>query len=826
MLSDTLLDRLERPCRYLGTETNVIKKEWRDTPVRMALAFPDLYEIGMSHVGMSILYSILNELPYALVERVYAPAADFERLLREQAVELASLESNQPLKRFDIVGFSLQYELSYTNVLNMLDLAGIPALAAERGENDPLVIGGGPCSFNPEPVADFFDAILVGDGEFSATHILEAVREWKAAKGSKQELLKRLASIRGVYAPSFFRPRYDSHGLLEVMEPLLPGYEFVEKAIAPDLNDIPIPDKPLVPFMKIVHDRLNLEVARGCVRGCRFCQAGMIYRPVRERTPGELLEKARSVLASTGHNDLSLLSLSTGDYSCLEFLITALMEEWSAQKVSVSLPSLRAGALTSEIMRQIKRVRKTGFTIAPEAGTDRLRRVINKGITEQEILDTAQKAFGLGWNLLKLYFMVGLPTETMEDVEEIAVLAQKALRMSPKKKNVNVSVAQFVPKAHTPFQWSAQESLEQGVEKIDLLKKRLRRPGMNVKWNKPAMSAIEGILARGDRRASGLLMAAHRLGCKFDAWSDSFRYQVWKQAIEETGSRLAEQPLKPWPLDRILPWDHIRSGVKKEFLREEYEKALEGLSTVECRKVCNDCGVCDHKTVRNVLITDEQAPRRIVREEEPATEVRYRYLIRFSKTGPAKYLGHLEMVSVFHRALRRAGLPLRFSEGFHPMPKVSFPEALSVGIESLDEIMQIELARSVSPGDIIKPLNDALPDGLRVSDVSLTERRIAQPVAVRYSVSGAMELLEKDKEDAFRKAPSFVITVERKKGLASIDIKPLVPVFDASGSTLELEIVRKNGVHVKPWDVVRHVFDLTADDKERFSFVKLKADYE
>ena len=712
MLSDILLDRLERPCRYLGNETNVIKKDWEATPVRMALAFPDLYEIGMSHLGMSILYTMLNKLPYALVERVYAPAADFEQLLRERGVELASLESNQPLKRFDILGFSLQYELSFTNVLNMLELAGVPALAAERDEDHPLVIGGGPCSFNPEPVAGFFDAILVGDGEFGVAQILEAVREWKEAKGSKQELLKRLASIRGVYVPSFFTPRYDSSGMLEIMEPMLPGYEFVEKAIVPDLNDIPIPDNPLIPFMKIVHDRLNLEVARGCGRGCRFCQAGMIYRPVRERTPGELLEKARSVLEATGHNDLSLLSLSTGDYSCLEFLITALMEEWSAQKVSVSLPSLRAGALTSEIMRQIKRVRKTGFTIAPEAGTDRLRKFINKGITEQEILDTAQKAFGLGWNLLKLYFMVGLPSETMEDVEEIAVLAQKALRMSPKKKNVNVSVAQFVPKAHTPFQWSAQETLEQGVEKIDLLKRTLRRPGMNVKWNKPAMSAIEGVLARGDRRASGLLMAAHRLGCKFDAWSDSFRYNVWKQAIEETGSWLAERPLKPWSFDRTLPWDHIHSGVKKEFLRAEYEKALEGLPTADCRKVCNDCGVCDHKNVRNVLSKDEPVAGKIVREEEPRTDVRYRYLIRFSKTGPAKYLGHLEMVSVFHRALRRAGLPLRFSEGFHPMPKVSFPEALPVGIESLDEMMQIELAQPVSSVEIMDVAERHTPPGI------------------------------------------------------------------------------------------------------------------
>ena len=824
MLSTDILKQIERPSRYLGNEVNAVAKDWNTASVRVALAFPDMYEIGMSHLGLSFLYSILNNNDYFLAERVFAPASDLEHLLVERKQPLTSLESDKPLEAFDIIGFSLQYELSYTNVINMLKLGNIPLCASQRDHNRPLVIGGGPCAFNPEPLAEFFDAFLVGDGEEAVIRIAETVKSWKESGGSKRELLSELITIRGIYVPSFFTVRYGRDDRIEAIEPDLPGYEHVDKSIVSDLNEIPPLLNPVVPFTKIVHDRLRYEISRGCTRGCRFCQAGMIYRPVRERTPETILESIKILLKNTGYLDASLLSLSTGDYSCLEFLMCTLMDELSPFNISISLPSLRAGSLSKEVMSQIKRVRKTGFTLAPEAGTDRLRSVINKGITEDEILGTAEKAYRLGWNLLKLYFMIGLPTETSEDVQAIVELSRKALKIGGRNKNVNVSFAQFIPKPHTPFQWHAQESLEDGVHKTEMLKQALRGPGLNPKWNKPAMSRIEGVLARGDRRTARLLLSAYDLGCRFDSWGDHFTYRLWRQAIDNSDPRLAEIALGSRGEREVLPWSHLRCGVSEDYLRREYTKAIHLLPTKDCRDTCHNCGVCDHKNVRMILRDPRKYEYVSPHSPENLQQESFFYRLHFSKTGSARYLGHLEMSYCFQRALKRANLPVCFSLGFHPMPKVSFADALPVGMESLDEVMTIELYEDMDPVQAAESLNRHLPRGLTVTSSHGIKKKGVKIESVRFMVSGNA-FFNPEYAREFEESSSFEITIIGKKKNRLVDLKSLVSVLCHSDNSVEFTIDRGNGIYLKPWDVVQNVFRFDDADKERLSFVKAQAIY-
>jgi radical SAM family uncharacterized protein/radical SAM-linked protein len=825
MLHPDLIDYVQRPSQYLGNEINAVVKDWSSVSLRVVLAFPDLYEVGMCHEGLSILYRLLNQHPRILAERVFAPALDLEAMLRERRIPLSSLESNTPLNKFDVVGFSLQYELGYTNVINMLSLSGIPLFASERSETFPLVIAGGPCAFNPEPVADFFDAILLGEGEESLMRMAEVIMAFKEGGGSKKELLKALTRVRGVYIPSFFRIHYGKDRRIEAIEPLLPGYEQVDKAVVADLNQLSIPPESVVPFTRIIHDRLNLEIARGCTRGCRFCQAGMIYRPVRERDPELLLQTAGKALLATGYQDLSLLSLSAGDYSCLEYLITALMDEWSRRHVSISLPSMRVGTLSQETMRQIRRVRKTGFTLAPEAGTERLRLVINKGISEQELLDTAERAFDLGWNLIKLYFMIGLPTETSEDVEAIPRLARKVLAKGKGKKTVNVSFAQFVPKAGTPFQWCAQESLEEGLRKMAVLRRLLKGPGLHAKWNSCHMSQVEGLLSRGDRRMAALLSAAHHQGCRFDAWSDHFSFESWQKALHSTGPWLAALSLGPRGEEEILPWDHLHSGVKKEYLLQEYERALKEIFTPDCRKICHDCGVCNHDKIGNLIQRKAPKPKTPKPERTGESEERFRYLIRFSKTGPARFLGHLEMTNLFERALRRAGLPVAFSQGFHPLPQMSFMEALPLGLESLEEIMELELRQKLPPEDIREMLNGQLPTGFSISSVEEAQPRAPKPEGVEFMVSGKMEQLDPRRAEDFRSAERFPVILKRKEALREVDLKPLVGNLVECDGRVSFVIRRSGDVHVKPWEALRLIYALKEEERGSFYFVKVRHIY-
>ena len=510
---DDILPFVEKPSRYLGSEINIVRKDPGRVKLRFVLAFPDLYEIGTSHFGMQILYHILNADPDIAAERVFAPGMDMETILRNTGRPLFSLESRESISRFDIIGFSLLYELNYTNILTILDLAHIPFLASERSPAHPLIIAGGPCTCNPEPVAEFFDAIVVGEGEDVILEMTAAWLRWKEdARSEKESLLKRWSQIEGVYIPSFFKFRIDDRGI-QTVTPRYSNYTKIRRAIVPDLDKISFPEKPIIPFGNPVHDRLRLEVSRGCTRGCRFCQAGMIYRPVRERSPEHLLSLSANSIAATGYEDISLLSLSTGDYGCIIPLMERLMARFASEHVAVSLPSLRAGTLTPELMKLIKKVRKTGFTIAPEAGSQRLRDVINKNISEKEIVDTVKDAFNLGWQVIKLYFMIGLPTETDEDLEALVGLVKKLRKIKDpngRRGKINVSVATFIPKSHTPFQWAGQISLAESQSKINWLHHQLRLPGIQFKWQNPEVSRLEGLWARGDRRLSRLLIAPIR----------------------------------------------------------------------------------------------------------------------------------------------------------------------------------------------------------------------------------------------------------------------------------------------------------------------------
>ncbi len=798
-----ILPSVKRPSRYLGTEINARHREWDQAEVRVAMIFPDLYEIGMSHLGLQILYGVLNNIDWSLADRAYCPDLDMEALMRARGIPAWGLESRRPLGQFDILAVTLPYELCYVNILTILDLAGIPLLASDRmDEKWPLVLGGGSCSLNPEPVADFFDAVLAGDGEEAVVEIAQCVRKWKQAQSaSKLELLEALAKIEGVYVPSFYRPVPGTSGFT-VVEPDNAHAGMVRRRILSELHAFPVSDRPLVPFMQIVHDRLGVEITRGCTRGCRFCQAGIIYRPVRERPVEQILDMAVNGIKATGWDELSLLSLSTGDYSCLFPLIHELMKKQREQHVSISLPSLRVGTLTSEIMEEIKSVRKTGFTLAPEAGSERLRRVINKGITEEDLLETAAMAYEHGWSHMKLYFMTGLPTETMDDVKAIAELARKvraqgrpSMGRQGKKRQVTVSAGTFVPKPHTPFQWEKQIDINESRQRINLIRDELRTKAFNVKWHDPRQSFLEGVFSRGDRRLSKVILQAWRKGARLDAWTDSMRPDLYEEAGREQGIDLAAY-LEARPVDSRLPWDHIASGVDPDYIRKEREKAWKEAYTPDCRKgKCQVCGVCDFKSIRPVVFgrkkedavsTDAVSTgkgRKTVlsrheAEGKAGTGARHFCRICYSKTGPARFLGHLEMVHAFHRAARRAGVPMAYSSGFHPMPRVAFGQPLSLGMESLMEEAVMEITSPVPAQEIKDLLNSEMPQGLSILQVTLSGKKIKiqEPELSRYLIwlSGIKSQELHDAVQRLEKAETLPVERERKGKKLIIDARKQV----------------------------------------------------
>ena len=598
ILFEELLDKVEKPGRYTGKEFNEIVKEEDKSKVKIALVFPDLYEIGMSSLGFKILYEIINKRDDALAERVFSPAIDMEKLLREQQIPIFSLETYRSLNSFDIVGFTIQHELCYSNILNLLELGHIPLRSEERKEDDPLIIAGGPGAFNPEPLSCFIDLFVIGEGEEIIGEMIEVYKRWKDKKQSRAKLLEELAYIKGIYVPSHFEVNYFKDGKIKSVTPKKETYHSViKKRFISNFDQVAYPLFPIVPNIDVVHDRITLEIFRGCTRGCRFCQAGMIYRPVREKKVDTLIELAEKILAHTGYEKISLSSLSSSDYSEIEKLITRVVDRFEEKGVGVSLPSLRIDSFSVALAQQVQRVRKTGLTLAPEVGTQRLRDVINKNVQEDDLYSSISAAFERGWRKIKLYFMVGLPTETEEDIEGIVRLVSKVDRMGKeitgRKVNINISVSAFVPKSHTPFQWEAQEERESLSEKIRYLKNKLN--WRNVAFSYPDINRIylEAVFARGDRRLGEVLEKAHSLGCKFDAWREHFNFEAWQRAFSESELNMKFYVNRVRQEDEILPWDHISCGVKKEYLLKEKEKALRAETTPDCRFVdCMSCGVC------------------------------------------------------------------------------------------------------------------------------------------------------------------------------------------------------------------------------------------
>jgi len=829
-LDSDWISKIQRPSRYIGEELHSIRKDLLGTEVSMVMAFPDVYEVGMSHVGLKILYHILNREPWLAAERVFCPWIDLEDKLRQTGEKLISLESGRPLKDFDIVGFSLQHELCFTNVLTMLELGGIPLFRSQRRRSDPLVIAGGPTCFNPEPVADFFDLFLVGDGEEAALEICRVIRENKHLKeNDRGHLLRILSSIQGVYVPGFFDVDYDDEGRVTAIQPLVDGYSSVRKAVVPDLDLFPFPASQVIPFTQLVHDRLSIEIARGCTRGCRFCQAGMIYRPVRERSMESILKSAAKAIERSGYDEISLLSLSAGDYSCIEPLLKTLMDNYARKKVALSLPSLRVDTVSPFFMDQIKRVRKTGFTLAVEAGSDRLRRIINKGLTRGEIISMAGKIYGAGWNLIKLYFMVGLPLETEEDIRDIVRLAKEIIRAAPRHgEHLNVSVSSFVPKAHTPFMWAAQADTGEAQEKISLIKQGLWKTRVKVKGNPTDQGWLEGIFSRGDRRLGKVVHEAWRRGARFDGWGELFRKRIWEDSLASVGLDPAFYLKRERNQDEIFPWDHIESGVTKEFLWDEWQKAIQEALTPDCRKGCGGCGVCDFDGIAPVIAGNSPALETdFIGAEKDAQEGQvYLYRLGFSKAGRARLLGHLEMLQFFLRAFRRALLPLAYSQGFHPMPRISFAQALPLGTESLDESLDMRLTSPLEPEDLMVRVNRELEGVMLITSVTRISSADDRRGFVRKS---RFSLTLQDGEflneclEEFNSAESFPVNKPTGAIIKTVDAKSMVSKISIiSQRVVELELRYSSGPQLKPSDIVKAIFRINDSSVEAMHIVKTR----
>ncbi|MCP5467795.1 MAG: TIGR03960 family B12-binding radical SAM protein [Deltaproteobacteria bacterium] len=860
-----LLQEVEKPARYLGNEVNSIHKNPEEIQLNVALAFPDAYEIGESHVGLKILYKILNEQKHLWAQRVYAPLPDMEAALMQHKVPLFSLENHMPLKHFDLIGITLPYELVYTNILTILDRGEIPVWQKDRRKEDPIILGGGNSAFNPEPVAEFFDAIVVGDGEELILPIAEKVLHYRQSDQSRDQLLQELAQLEGVYVPSLFEIKYFSDGKIEKIIPKLENYSGVKKATVANLDQAAYPLAPIVPNINVIHDRIGVEVQRGCVRGCRFCQAGYIYRPERQRSPDTVKNIISQSLQNTGLEEVSLLSLSVGDYEPISPLLNDLFDEYEKDCVAISLPATRTETLTPEVIQQIKRVRKTGFTIAPEAGTPRMRRIINKGNERSDLMQTVENVFKEGWRLIKFYYMCGLPLENEEDLLGIAEEAKMALAIGKKYTHapqINVSVSSFVPKPFTPFQWEPQPSIEEISEKHRMLARALKQKGLQFKYHGVEMSYLEGVFSRGDRRLSQTLWQAYQLGSRFDEWQEHLKFDLWEEAFKQTGIDPDFYVTRQRDKEEILPWDHLFVQMKKDFLWKEWEAAREIAFIEDCSTgKCTYCGVCDFHEIKNInyqysredkTVEAHSTRRRPLKEEKkqslgqsadlmsektlakrdlkPIIKIRARY----SKIGEAAYIGHLDLMQLLRRAIARAKIPVGFSQGFNPHVRMSMGPAQSLGMESIAEFVDLELTQMIDAEDFRERMNRVLAQGIQILEawvIDLKTPSINQSIAETcYDIELSQEEFLnghpdlKDQVLAFLKSQELKLTRYHPKKNRVLDIRPLVKELEAlPPNRLRLVTKYQDGqANVRPSEVLDMLFQQIKTPNNRIRKVEAR----
>jgi radical SAM family uncharacterized protein/radical SAM-linked protein len=807
ILREQVLPRVQKPARYLGGEWNQINKDPKAVKTRVVLAFPDVYEIGISYLGFHILYELLNQAEDVYAERSYSPWVDAEAVMREMQFPLCTVETCTPIQQFHMVGITLQHEMSYTNVLNLLDLGQIPILAKDRTEAHPIVLGGGPGAANPEPMAPLFDLLVLGDGE---NVFLEILRKEQALRNEPRvERLRALAQIPGVYAPAFYTPSYLPSGQFESITPDVgmpfPIQRRVEAAPA-------MPQKPMIPFLQVTHDRVSTELFRGCTRGCRFCQAGMINRPIRERDPESVFQQLTQATKETGYEEVSVTSLSSGDYTQLLPLVRRLMHSFTTDQVALSFPSLRLDSFKSELAETVRQVRKTGLTFAPEAGSARLRQVINKYMDEEGFTKNLTQVFAEGWDLIKLYFMLGLPTETSEDVQEINRMVRNILHQAKQNRSqrrairINLSINLFVPKPHTPFQWFGQLSRAQTRARMQQLADTLpRATGFKLgRRNEEDLnrSYLEAALARGDRKLWPVIQLVWSKGARFDSWGDHFRFDLWEQAFSELNIDPDVYAVRDRSLDEALPWEHLDMGVSREYLKKEWSKAMQEAITPDCRQngVCNVCGAEDPKKcpypAAAVMPEFNAFTKDAARPERESVRLRLGY----SKTGDIRFVGHLDLVNLFRRAARRAGLPLHYSTGFHPQPSLAFGPPLALGMEGLSEWMDIGLDAWRKPSEVLKALNDTLPTGLQITlckEVPLQTPSLSQQInAGQYllSIPSSPEMqkqLEISLAAISAEAP-ILVSQETKKGVRQVQLQSAIKRIERQSDSevmLKIELV-------------------------------------